>query len=61
MTASLQLAADDLLSSYIVNKAQAIEAAAAVCPAHQVCILVLHGPKPVALMTTDLCGCYHWG
>ncbi|KAK9833251.1 hypothetical protein WJX84_002900 [Apatococcus fuscideae] len=35
LATSLQLAADDLLSSYIINQAQAVEAAAAVCPAHQ--------------------------
>ena len=36
MAASLQAAADDLLSCYIIFQAQALEAAAAICPAHQV-------------------------
>ncbi len=36
LTGALQLAADDLLSSYIVSEAQKVEEAAAICPAHQV-------------------------
>ena len=44
MALSLQTAADDLLSSYIIFQAQALETAAAICPAHQVQILhALHG------------------